>query len=43
MNQDDKSDAWKKGYAARSKVLGEAYVEKALPTPTTSRWTCRTT
>jgi 4-carboxymuconolactone decarboxylase len=30
MNQDDKSDAWKKGYAARSKVLGEAYVEKAF-------------
>lgn len=30
MNQDDKSEAWKKGYAARAKVLGEAYVERAF-------------
>ncbi len=29
MSHDDRSDAWKKGYAARSQVLGEAYVEKA--------------
>lgn len=30
MNQDDRSDAWKRGYAARSAVLGEAYVDKAF-------------
>ncbi|MBU6271850.1 MAG: carboxymuconolactone decarboxylase family protein [Betaproteobacteria bacterium] len=29
MSQDQKSDTWKAGYAARAKVLGEAYVEKA--------------
>lgn len=27
---DDRSETWKKGYAARSKVLGEAYVERAF-------------
>ena len=30
MDQDDKSDACKRGYAARSAVLGEAYVDKAF-------------
>jgi 4-carboxymuconolactone decarboxylase len=30
MDQSGKSDAWKRGYAARSKVLGEHYVEKAF-------------
>ena len=30
MDTTGKSDAWKKGFAARSQVLGEAYVEKAF-------------
>ena len=30
MDTSDKSDAWKRGYAARAKVLGEAYVQKAF-------------
>lgn len=31
MSDDDNhSEAWRRGYAARSKVLGEAYVEKAF-------------
>lgn len=30
MDQDQKSDAWKRGYAARSQVLGSDYVERAF-------------
>ena len=30
MNDDDRPDAWKRGFAARSQVLGEAYVRKAF-------------
>lgn len=30
MDQDHKSDAWKRGYAARSQVLGSDYVERAF-------------
>lgn len=30
MDQNDKSDAWKGGYAARKKVLGDAYVDRAF-------------
>jgi len=30
MDQSDKSDGWKRGYAARSEVLGTEYVEKAF-------------
>lgn len=29
-DDDNRSEAWRRGYAARSKVLGEAYVEKAF-------------
>lgn len=29
MSNDDRSSAWKKGYEARSKVLGKEYVDKA--------------
>ncbi|HMN81175.1 MAG TPA: carboxymuconolactone decarboxylase family protein [Burkholderiaceae bacterium] len=29
MDTSDKSDAWKRGYEARAKVLGPEYVEKA--------------
>lgn len=29
VDDDNRSDAWRRGYAARSAVLGEAYVEKA--------------
>lgn len=30
MDHDDKSDSWKRGYAARSAVLGQEYVDKAF-------------
>lgn len=30
MNEDRKSEAWRRGYEARCRVLGEAYVEKAF-------------
>ncbi len=30
MDQSGKSDAWKRGYAARTKVLGDEYVENAF-------------
>lgn len=30
MDTSDKSDAWKRGYEARAKVLGEAYVQKVF-------------
>ncbi|MCL4748234.1 MAG: carboxymuconolactone decarboxylase family protein [Burkholderiaceae bacterium] len=30
MDQSGKSDTWKRGYAARRKVLGEDYVDKAF-------------
>lgn len=30
MDTSDKSDAWKRGYEARAKVLGESYVQKAF-------------
>lgn len=30
MDQDGKSDAWKRGYAARKAVLGDAYVDRAF-------------
>lgn len=30
MDKSDKSDAWRRGYEARSRVLGEAYVEQAF-------------
>ena len=30
MDQSGKSETWKRGYAARTKVLGEEYVEKAF-------------
>ena len=30
MDQNDKSDSWKRGYAVRSKVLGEDYVERSF-------------
>jgi len=30
MDTSDKSDAWKRGYAARSKVLGDEYVQNAF-------------
>ena len=30
MDINDKSEAWKRGYEARSKVLGQEYVDKAF-------------
>jgi 4-carboxymuconolactone decarboxylase len=30
MDTSDKSDAWKRGYAARAKVLGKDYVDQAF-------------
>ena len=30
MDQDGKSDAWKRGYEARTKVLGKDYVDRAF-------------
>lgn len=30
MDQDGKSDAWKRGYEARKAVLGDAYVDRAF-------------
>ena len=30
MDEEQKSDAWKRGYAARSQVLGSEYVERAF-------------
>ncbi|HWS76561.1 MAG TPA: carboxymuconolactone decarboxylase family protein [Quisquiliibacterium sp.] len=30
MDKSDKSEAWRRGYEARSRVLGEAYVEQAF-------------